>query len=81
VYCFQSQAQSDPADATLSHSDSTVEVQEPSQISDGYAEGVFQVFVKQGATADLAGEYWQRAVVDATGDSKQSWKGRVDISR
>lgn len=77
-YLFEEEYNSDPEEAILSHNDDSVEVREPEDGSK--ADGEWEVFVSQGITEDLGGyTYWQRPIVDPSGDSKLSWKGEVVI--
>lgn len=76
-YLFETELERDPSNAVISHTDSDVVVEEPPNGS--YADGEWQVFVEQGAMDGLHGDYWQRAIVDAADDTRQTWKGEVSI--
>jgi len=39
--------------------------------------GEFEVRVDEGTLSGEWGEYWERPVVDPTGDTRQSWRGEV----
>ena len=74
-YLYPSKYDNDPEDAVLSHDDAGVEVEKTNP-----TEGEWQVMVSQEATDSLGGAtYWQRPVVDPSGDSKLTWRGEVKI--
>jgi len=41
--------------------------------------GEFEVRIDREVTADIAGEFYQRIRLEATGSTEQSWRGRVLI--
>ena len=76
---FDREYQSDFASATLSEADADVAIR-TDPIVDPTA-GEFEVKIDEGAFDVLAGEYFQRVVVDPANASLQTWVGRLLIQQ
>ena len=76
---FDREYQSDFDTAALSDADADVTIR-TDPITDPTA-GEFEVKIDEGAFDVLAGEWFQRVVVDPTGGSLQTWVGRVLIQQ
>ena len=76
---FDREYQSDFSSATLSDADADVTIR-TDPITDPTA-GEFEVKIEEGAFGVLAGEYFQRVVVDPVGGSRQTWRGRLLVEQ
>lgn len=76
---FDREYQSDFSSATLSEADANVAIR-TDPITDPTA-GEFEVKIDDGAFDVLAGEYFQRVVVDPQDGSLQTWRGRALIEQ
>lgn len=69
----------DADSALFAHTDDVVEITEVAD--SGFTDGRFQVQVAEGATNDLFGTQYQRAIVETAGGKKQTWLGSVEVIR
>lgn len=77
-YLFDTEHQSSPDDARISHEDGGVHIEDPAD-GGGREDGRVQIYVEQGVTDGHAGEKHFRVIIDPPDESRQTFKGRIDI--